>query len=148
MDIDESNPDDFPEVSRAATKEFFLRMTNGINFLQIFKRYIKVLFLCLKFSLTLSNSSLVLFVCGGDNADGITIMTEYQKCIQGCCTFSKSCFEEAIIPQRVFKFAVASNDIQEAISMMPGSSVELSCIDEGKKASKVYIVKIKIKEIH
>ena len=87
------------------------------------------------FSLSLSNSSLVLFVCGGDNVDGITIMTEYQKCIQGAVNFPKSCFDESIIPSRVFKFAISANDIEEAISMMPGSSVELSCIDEGMRIS-------------
>ena len=38
MDIDESNPDDFPDVNRAAEKSFFLRMANGVNFLHIFKR--------------------------------------------------------------------------------------------------------------
>ena len=40
-------------------------------------------------------------------------------------------FDEAILPDSLFKFAILASDIQEAIAMMPDASVELSCIDEG-----------------
>ena len=120
MELDERHLDDFPEQERSSTSRFFLRMGSGTNFLQVFK------------GLAISSSSLVLFVAGGEgNVDGISIMSEYEKCIQGCCRFPKSCFEEAIIPESVFKFAVAASDLQEAIQLMPNSPVELSMIDEG-----------------
>lgn len=117
MEIDESNPDDFPDLNRAVEKRFFIRMASGVHFMRIFK------------SLSLSSSSLLLIVC--DEGDKVTFLSEYQKCIQGACSVSKSMFDEAILPVSLFKFAISSQDIQEAIAMMPDASVELSCIDEG-----------------
>ena len=37
MEIDESNPEDFPDLGRAIEKRFFVRMASGVHFLRIFK---------------------------------------------------------------------------------------------------------------
>ena len=42
------------------------------------------------------------------------------------------CFEDAVIPDYLFKFAINANDLQDAIGIMPNSSVELSIVEEGE----------------
>ena len=70
MDIDDENLSDFPDISRGAAKLLFLRLGSGVNFLQVFK------------SLSLASTNMILMLCGTE-IEGLTIMSEYQKCIQG-----------------------------------------------------------------
>ena len=69
MDINDENLSDFPDISRGAHKLMFLRLGSGINFLQVFK------------SLSLASTNMILMLCGTE-IGGLTVMSEYQKCIQ------------------------------------------------------------------
>ena len=41
-------------------------------------------------------------------------------------------FDEAIIPDYLFKFAINANDLQTTIGLAPRSSIELSIYEEGE----------------
>ena len=70
MDINDENLSDFPEINHGADKLLFLRLGSGVNFLQVFK------------SISLNSTNMILMLCGTE-IEGLTIMSEFQKCIQG-----------------------------------------------------------------
>lgn len=119
MDVEDENLSDFPDIGRGVQKRLFLRLGSGVNFLQIFK------------SLSLSTSNMVLMVCGGE-VQGLTLMTEHQKCIQGSCHLPVKCFDQVILPENMVRLAISLVDLEEAIAIMPQASIELSIVEEGE----------------
>jgi len=65
--MNEANPDDFPAEQRAMDKRFFCRVAHASTLVQMLK------------GLLISSNCMVSFVI---NPDGLTLITEYQQCIQ------------------------------------------------------------------
>ena len=120
MNLDEENPEDFPFEQRASEARFFCRMNRGATLLQMLK------------GLMISNSCMVSFIV---NPDGVTMITEYQQCIQGSCHLTRACFEEITFPDEFVKFSVQGQDLVGALSIIPTGTVELSIIETGEPLS-------------
>ena len=103
MNVDEENPEDFPAEIRACSDNiFFCRVTRGAPLLQMLK------------GLMISTSCMVSFIV---NKDGVTMITEYQQCIQGSCHLTRACFEEINLPDDYIKFSI--QEMYENLKKIP-----------------------------
>merc|ERR1711973_455615 len=133
MNIDEQNPEDFPYEGRGHSHRFFCRFNKGSTLLGMLK------------GLMISNTCMVTIVA---NPDGMTLIAEYQQCIQGSCHLTRNCFEEINFPDDFLKFSVQGQDLLSALSIVPGGTLELSMIEEGEPLTLKVIDEGVVLDIH
>lgn len=113
----EAYPDDFPEEQRAGNCLFFCRLSKANILLQLLK------------GLMINPSCMVSFVI---NESGISIVSEFEACIESNTDMKRALFEELTLPERVVKFCVQGSDLTSALSLVQLAAVEISQVEENE----------------
>ncbi|CAG5107427.1 Oidioi.mRNA.OKI2018_I69.chr1.g3315.t1.cds [Oikopleura dioica] len=113
----EAYPDDFPEEQRAGNCLFFCRLSKANILLQLLK------------GLMINPSCMVSFVI---NESGISIVSEFEACIESTTDMKRALFEELTLPERVVKFCVQGSDLTSALSLVQLAAVEISQVEENE----------------
>lgn len=52
--------------------------------------------------------------------------------ILGSCHLPTRCFDQTNLPERIVRIAISGVDLEQAISIMPNATIELSIVEEGE----------------